>query len=343
MTNPHLKRRCVIDAAIGETRAAVWEGKTLVELYVRRWTDAGQPRRGDRFSGRVRRIEKSLGAAFIDLGTEPHGFLKFTTAPNAPRFTEGQRVEVEITREAEAGKGPVVAYICKAESDKVGRLSGDDLKAFIGKRFEGITFEEASVGTLTDAVETELSIPMGGTITIERTRALTAIDIDSGIATSPFEVAKAACPLIARQLRLRGIGGLVAIDFPNLRQRKQREQIVETLTNAFADDPNMVKIAPLSRFGVIEMTRSRLGPSLDETIADKFGDLTIETQALESLRQLEREGRVSPGAQLEMSVPEPVFAWLESGFIEWKAPLTDRIGARFSVKPGAKFSITADR
>ena len=80
MTGFPIKRRCVIDAAIGETRAAVWEGKTLAELYVRRWTAAEQPRLGDRFSGRVRRIEKSLGAAFIDIGTEPDGFLKLRQA-----------------------------------------------------------------------------------------------------------------------------------------------------------------------------------------------------------------------------------------------------------------------
>ena len=188
-----MKRRCVIDNAIGETRAAVWEGKSLVELYTRRWTDADKPRQGDRFAGRVRRIKKSLGAAFIDLGVEPDGFFKFTTAPGAPRLLEGQRLEVEISRESEAEKGPNVKFIRPLPDSVPGRISGQSLKSFIAGRFPGMVFDEASVGTLLDSVETELAIPGGGTLTIERTKAMTAIDIDSGSAASPFAVGNAAC------------------------------------------------------------------------------------------------------------------------------------------------------
>lgn len=338
-----MKRRCVIDEAIGETRAAVWEGKNLTELYTRRWSEAARPRLGDRYAGRVRRIEKSLAAAFIDLGAQPDGFLKFTTAQNAPRLSEGTRIEIEIAREAEDGKGPIVKFIKLLPGSEVGRLSGQTLQEFVAARYPGIAFETANIGSLLDAVETELSIPGGGSLTIERTRALTAIDIDSGHAASPFNVAKAACAVIARQLRLRGIGGLIAIDFPNLRQRRQREEIMDALESAFNDDPNIVKFAPLSRFGVVEMTRSRLGPSLDEIVANRLGAFTTETQALEGIRQLEREGRASPGAQLLMTVPEDVYAWLRSDIIDWKTPLSERLGARFSVVTGAAFSVSADR
>lgn len=338
-----MKQRCVIDEAIGETRAAVYDGKSVVELYARRWTDAEAPRLGDRFAGRVRRVEKSLAAAFIDMGTESDGFLKFTTAPDAPRLTEGLRIEVEITREPEDGKGAMVKFIRSLPDSAPGRISGQSLKDFIAARFHNITFEDAKVGTLLDAIQRDIAIPGGGTVTIERTKALTAIDIDSGNAPSPFNVAKAACPLIARQLRLRGIGGLIAIDFPNLRQRRQREEIISELKAAFEGDPNLIKIAHLSRFGVAEMTRSRIGASLDEILTDHGGNLTIETRALEALRQLEKEGRAHAGAQLTLTAEPDVYTWLDAGHIDWKTPLTERVGARFTLSEGAQTHVSADR
>ena len=338
-----MKRRCVIDKAIGETRAAIWEGKNLVELYTRRWSDAAKPRLGDKFAGRVRKIEKSLGAAFIDLGTQPDGFLKFTTAPGAARLTEGVRLEVEITRESEADKGPNVKFLRLAPNSEPGRLSGQSLRTFAANRFSEICFEEANVGTLVDAVETELAIPSGGTLTIERTKAMTAIDVDSGNAPSPYAVSLAACPLIAQQLRLRGIGGLIAIDFPNLRQRKQRDEVMRELESAFNSDFSPVKFAPLSRFGVAEMTRGRNGPSLDETLMTRCGRQTLETRALECLRILQAEGRAMPGAQLSMIVLPDIYYWLQSDVIDWKTPLTEKLGARFKVSSGSKFSVSGDR
>ena len=91
------------------------------------------------------------------------------------------------------------------------------------------------------------------------------------------------------------------------------------------------------------MTRSRTGPSLDEILTDRFGRLSPETEALEALRKLEREGRSSPGGQLVMTVTEPVYDWLQSGIIDWKTPLTERLGARFSVQSGTGFSVSSDR
>ena len=100
-----MKRRCVIENCIGETRAAVYEGRRLVELFVRRESDADKPRQGDVFAGRVATIDQSLGGAFIDIGTPHHGLFKFTNSPNAPRFTEGQMAEFEVSKATEIGKG----------------------------------------------------------------------------------------------------------------------------------------------------------------------------------------------------------------------------------------------
>jgi len=183
-----MKRRCVIENCIGETRAAVYEGRKLVELYVRRETDASIPRQGDVFAGRVSKIDQSLGGAFINIGVQHDGLFKFTNSPNAPRFTEGQMAEFEVSKATEIGKGPVLKFKQLTKADKVGKLSGDDLKTTIAKRFDGIEFTEATVSVIDEATETELAIKGGGTIAIERTRALVAIDVDKGTAVSSFDV-----------------------------------------------------------------------------------------------------------------------------------------------------------
>jgi len=339
-----MKRRCVIEEAVGETRAAVYEGRKLVELYLRRWSQAGKPHAGDRFAGRITDIDKNMAAAFVDMGFGEAGFLKFTNASGAPRLTEGQMIEVDVTRAAETGKGPVLKFIDMSVEDSVGRISGKDLRGFISKRFGGaVKFDEAAVNAIEEATDRELAVPGGGDIAVDFTRALVAIDIDKGAANSGYTVGQAASTLIADQLRLRGIGGLIVIDFPNLRQPKQRNQLYKTMQAAFANDPNTVKIAPMSRFGTVELTRSKTGRSLDEKLNDRYGHPTIETQAIRALRALEKEGRASPGAKLELTVPEDVYAWLVADIIVWRETMTDRLGARFELKAGDNLQVRPDR
>jgi len=338
-----MKRRCIIENCIGETRAAIYEGRRLVELFVRRETDADKPRQGDVFAGRVSTIDQSLGGAFIDIGTPHHGLFKFTNSPNAPRFTEGQMAEFEVSKATEIGKGPVLKFKQLTQANKPGKISGDDLKAFIAKRFEGIEFKEAAVSVIDEATETELAIRGGGTISIDRTRALVAIDVDKGTAVSSFDVCMAALPMIASELRLRGLGGLIVIDLPNLRQPRQRNTVFKAAERAFADDPNNVKLAPLSRFGVLELTRYKPELSLDEILNNRIGSPTTETLALRALRQLEREGAANAGAKMTMTVRHHVMNWLEESGIDWKARLTDRIGARFEVVAGGTPGMVADR
>ena len=170
-----------------------------------------------------------------------------------------------------------------------------------------------------------------------------AIDVDRGRARSGYEVSLEACNLIAHQIRLRGLGGLIAIDFPNLRQKRQRDIIPARMNEALKNDPNTVKIAPLSRFGVLEMTRQKTMQSIDEILLDKSGELTVESQALQALSMLEREGRYSAGAQLILTVPEVVHSWLEEADIGWREAMTHRLGARFQLEKGNTMTVKADR
>ena len=340
-----MKRRCVIDAAIGETRAAIYEGKALVELYTDRWSDENRPQIGDEYIGRIRDISKDLGAAFIDLGAEQDGFLRFTMASGAPRFQQGQYIRVRITGERNDGKGVIVKYedLAVGES-KPRRLSRPSLKDRISLRFKGdVSFEAGAVNALDEACEREVALSGGGSISVEPTRAMWVIDIDRGGITSGFEASLAACELIAKTIRLRGIGGLIAIDFPNLRQKGQRDKVHTALETAFKHDPHIVKIAPLSRFGVIEMSRAQGGQGLDSVMNNRNGQPTLETRGLYAIRQLLASARQSGGAQLTLEAPSGVYDWLERDSIGWQAAVADKIGARFSLKRASAIAITGDR
>lgn len=337
-----MKRRIVIENAIGETRAIVYEGRRMVELHVDRpWMNI--PRTGDFYTARVTSIDPSVSGAWVEIAKDAlPALLPFAAQRDMPKLTEGQAVEVAVLRSQIGKKGATVRYIGETEKN-IGLVKRLTLRERLSERFENLKFDEAAVNAVDDACETSLALPSGGSITIEQTQALLAIDVDKGAAISAAAAANEAAKMIASQLRLRALGGLVIIDFPNLRQPKQRKTLEHTFADAFSADPNMAKFNSLSRFGVIEMTRAKPDLSLDELLNDKFGEPTVETQALRALRRLTREAAVSPGAQLELSVPAPVMAWLETAPFDWRAEATDRIGARFTVVEGASMDVKADR
>jgi Rne/Rng family ribonuclease len=129
---------------------------------------------------------------------------------------------------------------------------------------DGDAFETTGVAEQIDAaLQSEVKLPDGGRIWIERTRALTAIDVDSGGLPS-FRVNIAAAHEIARQLRLRNIGGIVVVDFIDLVSKNERFRVVETLKRALSADPVPGHVHDVSPQGLIEIGRPRRGISLDE-------------------------------------------------------------------------------
>lgn len=335
--------KLVLERRIGETRAALYQGKKCVELFLARDSEAGRPAAGDVFSGRVRSVDTSLSAAFIDLGDDSPGFLNFSLASGAPRFREGQMLRVSVTREAEGHKGPILQYVEMSEAEKPGRESGDDLTARLKGLYADLEVGEGQVPDFMASTELDVALKGGGSITIEPTRAITAIDVDTGPADNKRNVAIAAAKEAARQIRLRGIGGLVLIDFPNLRKKKDRDDLWQCLVDNFDGDPRSVKIAPISRFGTIELTRTKTSRSLMEMMLDRHRLPTAETLALEGLHRLVREGRASGGAQLELILPKAAYDWLMADKIAWRAQLNDKIGARYSLSIGEYIDVRADR
>ncbi len=336
-----MAKLCRIEDAIGEERAAVIVHKRDVEYYIRRWSEKGVARKGEVFSARVLRIDKDMMAAFVDMGSGENGLLRFAMSNNAPRLVEGAMVRVEVLRQAETGKGPLVRFLEPSEADKPAKEKSVSLREAISDRYPGIKFEETHVNGVDEAADTEVALQGGGYIYIEHTRAGTMIDVDTGTGQKSA-VGIAAAREIARQVRKRGIGGLILVDLPNFRKRKVQADVWQTFKDGFNDDPDMPKIAPYSRFGTIEMTRTRTGPSIAQIMIGKDGELTTETIALQGLRRLTTEANVEGGAKLVLQVPEAAFQWLEADTIGWRNALAERIGERFRLVSGATIDVYKD-
>jgi ribonuclease E/ribonuclease G len=119
---------------------------------------------------------------------------------------------------------------------------------------------------LAAALEPVVPLSGGGALTIQPTAALTAIDVDGG-GRRPLEVDLAAAAEVARQLRLRQLGGTIVVDFVDLAGARERERLAQALRRALADDPTPAEVFPMSPLGLVEISRQRRGPSL----AERFG------------------------------------------------------------------------
>ncbi len=174
------------------------------------------------------------------------------------------------------------------------------------------------------AFQREVRLPSGGSIVIDPTEALTAVDINSARATKGGDIEETALQTnleaadeIARQLRLRDLGGLVVIDFIDMGPVRHQRDVENRLRNAVRHDRARVQLGRISRFGLLEMSRQRLRPSLGESAAHLCprcsGQGSIrgtESLALSILRLMEEEAIKENTSQIEAQVPTDVAAYL---------------------------------
>lgn len=174
------------------------------------------------------------------------------------------------------------------------------------------------------AFQREVRLPSGGSIVIDPTEALVSIDINSARATRGSDIEETALQTnleaaeeIARQLRLRDIGGLIVIDFIDMTPSKNRRAVEECIDQALKADRARVQTGAISKFGLLEMSRQRLRPSLRETSGvtcprcNGQGTIRdIESIALAILRLIEEDALKEATAEVRAQVPIPVAAFL---------------------------------
>jgi len=174
------------------------------------------------------------------------------------------------------------------------------------------------------AFQREVRLPSGGSVVIDSTEALTAIDINSARATrggdieeTAFNTNLEAADEIARQLRLRDLGGLIVIDFIDMTPVRHQRAVENRLREAVRQDRARIQISHISRFGLLEMSRQRLSPSLGESshhVCPRCsGTGTVrdnESLSLSILRLIEEEALKENTKEVHAIVPVPVASYL---------------------------------
>jgi ribonuclease G len=166
----------------------------------------------------------------------------------------------------------------------------------------------------------------GGWITIEGTEALTAVDVNSGSFThasgledTSLTVNLEAARELGRQLRLRGIGGLIVVDFMHMKEEAHVDRVLEALTQSLSGDAAPVTVSRPSPFGLVEITRKRVREPLaalsSESCAACAGQGMVrrpDAVAMDVLRRIESGARAAPGKPIHVRAAPEIVRWIES-------------------------------
>jgi len=179
-------------------------------------------------------------------------------------------------------------------------------------------------GQIETAFQREVKLPSGGSIVIDPTEALVSIDINSARATRGSDIEETALNTnleaadeIARQLRLRDMGGLIVIDFIDMSSSRNQKEVENRVRDALEADRARVQVGRISRFGLLEMSRQRLRPSLEETssivcprCSGQGAIRDIKSQSLSILRILQEEANKRRSPEIRAVVPIAVASYL---------------------------------
>ena len=199
------------------------------------------------------------------------------------------------------------------------------------------------------AYQREVRLPSGGSIVIDQTEALVSIDINSAKSTKGSDVAETAyhtnleaADEIARQLRLRDMGGLIVIDFIDMNDNKNQKEVEKRLIDATKYDRARVQFGDISKFGLMEMSRQRLRPSLEESTGyicprchgnGMIRDL--RSLSLSIMRQIEQIALKERQGEVQAEVPTDIAAFLLNEKRDSLVYLEQDSGTRITILPHA--------
>ncbi len=186
----------------------------------------------------------------------------------------------------------------------------------------------------------KVQLPSGGSIVIDRTEALTSIDINSARSTKGEDIEETALNTnleaadeIGRQLRIRDLGGLVVVDFIDMGPQRNQREVEERLRQAVRHDRARIQIGKISRFGLLEMSRQRLRPSLEEATqsicprCSGAGNIrSVESLALAILRLVGEEARKERTAKVIAQLPMDVANYILNEKRDWVQTLQEANG-----------------
>jgi len=333
----------VVEASPGEVRTALLLNDVLTEAWVERPArpdGVGDLHRGRVLAISAAMSGAFVALAGNETGFLPESAASAPRQPIKNAVQEGQILGLRVTRAAQAGKGPrLSALLTEAESARIAaapagaprlvargpsaaerlaaqypaavvRVHGAALTArlrgMLGDRVvpsHGAVFDEVLEGEFASLAESAAPLPGGGVLHLQTTRALTALDVDSGSAGDGLaRFNETALPEIARQIRLRNLSGAILLDVAGL-SPKRRQALLEPLRAALAPD-RLARLVGLTGLGLFEMVRDRIHPPLAEALHSPLAE------GLAALRQAARDAAARPAQRLMLAARPEVIAAL---------------------------------
>ncbi|MCS6627009.1 ribonuclease E/G [Roseibacterium beibuensis] len=283
-----------LDDSPGEVRGMVVRNGRFERLIIQRESDAPQRRLGARSVGRIAAVDAGLKGAFVDVGApEPFGFLPLR---KSDRVAVGAKVEVEVSAEPREHKGPTLRLIGAGEGEARLLNPGPTVTETLARLAPGVE-PRTGAAAIRAALEAEeealapgaLFAHLGVRLAVERTRALVAVDID--YAATPGREGRRdkgranrdALTQVARLIRLKGWGGLVAVDLVG--SGHDGAAMLAAARAAFAEEPEAV-FGPINRFGVLMLSLPWRTTPAEERLIGPGGRATAEARAIDAVRRL---------------------------------------------------------
>lgn len=331
--------------APGETRAVLIgaDGRAC-RLFLERWNGAGEPARfGSTHPARLRRFADDLRGAFVELQSGEEAFLRLKDRKG---LTEGAALTVEVISEVRTDKLARVRQVETAASE----LSGFDLWRAQIASGEGIEVEDdgdAVDAAFEAALTSSVTLPGGGQLHIDRTRALTVFDVDTSgrsdrgsAGARALKLNKEAASEMARQVASRGLGGLLVVDCVSPLNQAARDQIRTAAQAAFGaygiDQANVLKPSAL---GLLEASVPWRECPLEDRLAANPG----ETELLCLLADVQREAAANPTDLFKLSLSKLAGAAYLSRKADADAALQRHFGRRVSVETSTSDDSKVDR
>lgn len=263
-------------------------------LLIQRECDDPRSRLEARSMGRVAAVDAGLKGAFVDLGAgEPFGFLPLR---KSDRVVVGEKVEVEVSAEPREHKGPTLRLIGAGEGEPRLLRAGPDVAGQLARLAPGVeprtgaTAMRASLEAEEEALAADaLFAPLGIRLAVERTRALVAVDIDHAAAPGrdgrrdKGRANRDGLMQAARLIRLKGWGGLVAVDLVGTGH--DGAAMLAAAKAAFGTEPE-IGYGPVNRFGVLMLSLPWRTTPVEARLLGPDGRPTSETRAIDAVRRL---------------------------------------------------------
>ena len=324
--------RILREICVAETReVAIDAAGRPIAVRLERLADPRPIRIGAEVSGRLRSISPTQGGGFVEL-EDGQGEVFLRLKPEHG-LTEGMRLQLRIASEPRDGTKLARAVLADEP------LGFDPSLPWSGAPVEDVAPGNPEVEAAFDEIlQASVTLPGGGRLTLERTRALVAADVDTSgrsdsgrAANRALKVNLDAAAELARQIRLRNLGGLIVLDCVAPINRDAGKQIRERFTTTFsAISGQSCRTLVPSELGLLQAAIAWAETPMAERLLDKSGERSAMTICHDGFRLLETEARAQPMSRLLLSLPGPALSWLKNAGGALESRLAAKYGDRFT-------------